>query len=58
MICKYCKKEIEDDSVFCGYCGTQLINDDIIEETDNKIESKAQNIQQKNIGIIGDVVRK
>ena len=21
MVCKYCNKEIEDNSAFCGYCG-------------------------------------
>ncbi len=25
MICKYCKKEIENDSIFCRFCGEKLI---------------------------------
>ena len=24
MICKYCKKEIESDSVFCRFCGERV----------------------------------
>lgn len=34
MFCKYCGKEIADDSVFCQYCGKQLI-----ERTDRKSNS-------------------
>ena len=26
MLCKYCGKEIEDDSEFCRYCGKSLIS--------------------------------
>ena len=25
MVCKYCKREIDDDSIFCKYCGEKLI---------------------------------
>ena len=24
MFCPYCKKEIEDDSLFCSYCGEKI----------------------------------
>ncbi len=27
MFCRYCGKEIEDDSVFCRYCGRELKKD-------------------------------
>lgn len=26
MFCKYCGKEIEDNSLFCGYCGKKVEN--------------------------------
>lgn len=28
MICKKCKKQIEDDSIFCRFCGKKLSNED------------------------------
>lgn len=27
MYCRYCGKEIEDDSIYCQYCGKKLTND-------------------------------
>ena len=36
MICPGCKKEIEDDSNFCSFCGFQIVKDTTLnEETSN-----------------------
>lgn len=32
MFCKYCGKQIEDESIFCPYCGQKLTDDEVAEE--------------------------
>ena len=32
MYCRKCGNKLEDDSVFCNYCGTQVITDKPSEE--------------------------
>jgi hypothetical protein len=39
LICKHCKKEIPEDSFFCGYCGLSFDNSTLAESTD-KIETE------------------
>ena len=39
MFCRFCGKELEDNSKFCSYCGNHLDND----ENENKIENNYEN---------------
>lgn len=42
MFCKYCGKEINNDSVFCRYCGKQ-VNESI------KLSKKQLNIEKNTV---------
>ena len=42
MFCKFCGKNIDDDSVFCSYCGKKLIKESTITDSISKIESNEE----------------
>lgn len=43
MFCRYCGKELEDDSRFCSKCGKQLVEDNnVVASTSNNSNSKKE----------------
>lgn len=45
MYCKYCGKQIADDSKFCRYCGTNLVDVSLAEDTPNVSQSIETNVE-------------
>lgn len=37
MYCRYCGKQIEDDSIYCSYCGKKLVTEKIVEILPTKV---------------------
>ena len=50
MICKKCKKEIDDDSKFCIYCGEKFIN----KQTKKPKEKKGKELSKKMYSVKGE----
>ena len=44
MFCPYCKKEIEDDSLFCSFCGSKI---EITTERDKIFSEKHPNYDEQ-----------
>lgn len=56
MICKKCGKTIDDDSVFCEFCGAQIIT--VPDITNNKKALKKQKKLEKAKGTHKNIVKK
>ena len=55
MYCKHCGKVIADDSKFCRYCGTNLVDVSLAEESSNvsqSNETKAETVEPSNDEVI------
>lgn len=54
MMCPYCKKENKNTNIRCEFCGTQLINDVIINQNNTITYNENKNVQipTKKIGCI------
>lgn len=50
MFCRYCGKEIPEDSNFCSYCQKQL-NVDIQNDTLKKIDTPAEAVQPEKLNV-------
>ena len=46
MFCKYCGKEIDEDSKFCKHCGKRF-EEEIKEEFDEEIKEEIEEIEEK-----------
>lgn len=49
MICKKCKKQIDDDSEFCEFCGAKIINaiNKIVETPTKKLDPNFENLKSR-----------
>lgn len=45
MICKYCKREIDDDSIFCRFCGEKAVREKRKKKSDQNIKVPAPKLQ-------------
>lgn len=52
MICKNCGKEISDKSMFCGYCGTKVVEQPILSQPEAVKENKASKFHFYNSDLI------
>lgn len=43
IICDKCKKEIEENSIICGYCGTAVPKEKLSNETLNNLKENERN---------------
>lgn len=48
MFCKYCGKQIDDDSVFCSYCGTKQ---SVFDQPIVGVESNSANSESKTVNV-------
>ena len=48
MICPECGKEINDNDIFCGYCGAEIINIDVPLQTDEKKGGRSPKIKSED----------
>lgn len=64
MICPNCRREIEDDSVFCRFCGAEFTDEEVIEvirEDDSVYETETSDVNpssnnKKTVGILLAVI--
>lgn len=64
MICPDCGKEINDNDIFCGYCGAEIINIDVPIPTDEKKSKRSSKTKSEDkkktfkiaVRIIGAVI--
>ena len=64
MICPNCRREIEDDSVFCRFCGAEFTDEEVIEvirEDDSVYETETPDVNpssnnKKTVGILLAVI--